>query len=80
MEVEPQVEKVSGGGNDNGSAVAVAVFVAEEVKVVPTFEDPKWVGGTWDLKQFHKNGVTNWDAVIDAGELVCFVSLSRLCE
>ncbi|XP_020217652.1 light-harvesting complex-like protein 3 isotype 1, chloroplastic [Cajanus cajan] len=31
------------------------------------FEDPRWVGGTWDLKQFQKtNGNTDWDAVIDA--------------
>ncbi|XP_059277692.1 light-harvesting complex-like protein 3 isotype 2, chloroplastic [Lycium ferocissimum] len=25
-----------------------------------------WVGGTWDLNQFKKNGETNWDSVIDA--------------
>ncbi|TKY70768.1 hypothetical protein E2542_SST07061 [Spatholobus suberectus] len=30
------------------------------------FEDPRWLGGTWDLKQFQKNGNTDWDAVIDA--------------
>ncbi|XXG78011.1 hypothetical protein AAC387_Pa08g2043 [Persea americana] len=30
------------------------------------FENPRWVGGTWDLKQFSKDGKTNWDAVIDA--------------
>ncbi|XP_058085068.1 light-harvesting complex-like protein 3 isotype 2, chloroplastic [Magnolia sinica] len=30
------------------------------------FKDPKWVGGTWDLQQFSKDGKTNWDAVIDA--------------
>ncbi|CAO2837877.1 unnamed protein product [Amaranthus hypochondriacus] len=35
----------------------------EEVK---KFENPKWVNGTWDLKQFEKNGTTDWDAVIDA--------------
>ncbi|XP_058104105.1 light-harvesting complex-like protein 3 isotype 1, chloroplastic [Magnolia sinica] len=40
----------------NGSATAAA----------PKFEDPRWIGGTWDLKQFVKDGETNWDAVIDA--------------
>ncbi|KAL5973780.1 hypothetical protein ACLOJK_030437 [Asimina triloba] len=34
--------------------------------VAPKFEDPKWVGGTWDLKRFAKDGKTDWDAVIDA--------------
>ncbi|KAF5735117.1 hypothetical protein HS088_TW15G00617 [Tripterygium wilfordii] len=32
---------------------------------VRTFVDPKWVGGTWDLGQFQKDGKTDWDAVID---------------
>ncbi|KAL0296342.1 UNVERIFIED_CONTAM: Light-harvesting complex-like protein 3 isotype 1, chloroplastic [Sesamum radiatum] len=43
--------------------------VAEPVKFVgaeSSFEDPRWVGGTWDLKQFAKDGKTDWDAVIDA--------------
>lgn len=39
----------------NGSATALK------------FQNPSWVGGTWDLKQFSKDGKTNWDAVIDAG-------------
>jgi hypothetical protein len=31
------------------------------------FKDPRWVNGTWDFKQFAKaDGVTDWDAVIDA--------------
>ncbi|KAK9068043.1 hypothetical protein SSX86_012154 [Deinandra increscens subsp. villosa] len=47
----------------NGAPVANA---AE--KVVVKFEDPKWVSGTWDLKQFQKDGATDWDAVIDSGE------------
>ncbi|KAF7828482.1 light-harvesting complex-like protein 3 isotype 2, chloroplastic [Senna tora] len=69
VEVEPQApipsppvpEKPAG---DNGS-VAAAV-AAEEVKAVSSFEDQRWVGGTWDLRQFQKNGKTDWDAVIDA--------------
>ncbi|KAK0587550.1 hypothetical protein LWI29_024740 [Acer saccharum] len=39
---------------------------AQEVEVVIKFQDPKWINGTWDLKQFQKDGQTNWDAVIDA--------------
>ncbi|KAI9173753.1 hypothetical protein LWI28_005958 [Acer negundo] len=38
----------------------------QEVEVVIKFQDPKWINGTWDLKQFQKDGQTNWDAVIDA--------------
>ncbi|XP_071730851.1 light-harvesting complex-like protein 3 isotype 2, chloroplastic [Rutidosis leptorrhynchoides] len=45
----------------NGAPVANSV---EEVGL--KFEDPKWVSGTWDLKQFQKGGATDWDAVIDA--------------
>ncbi|KAG9452522.1 hypothetical protein H6P81_005426 [Aristolochia fimbriata] len=33
---------------------------------VPKFKDPRWIGGTWDLTQFAKDGKTDWDAVIDA--------------
>lgn len=35
-------------------------------QVVKKFQNPKWVNGNWDLKQFQKNGTTDWDAVIDA--------------
>ncbi|KAK1306182.1 hypothetical protein QJS10_CPA10g01013 [Acorus calamus] len=48
----------------NGSVSATAVEA--EAAVIPKFKDPKWVGGTWDLKQFEKGGATDWDAVIDA--------------
>ncbi|KAJ1415050.1 lil3 family protein [Sesbania bispinosa] len=48
--------------SDNG----VGTSDSAEVEVSPGFVDPKWVGGTWDLKQFRKNGSTDWDAVIDA--------------
>ncbi|KAK7406323.1 hypothetical protein VNO78_07946 [Psophocarpus tetragonolobus] len=43
--------------------------VSADNKVATTasaFEDPRWREGTWDLKQFQKNGTTDWDAVIDA--------------
>jgi len=42
-------------------------------KPVKKFQDPKWVNGTWDLKQFQKDGKTDWDAVIDAGEVFALV-------
>lgn len=31
------------------------------------FDDPRWIGGNWDLKQFTKDGKVHWDGVIDAG-------------
>ncbi|XP_073002527.1 light-harvesting complex-like protein 3 isotype 1, chloroplastic [Typha latifolia] len=46
----------------NGAAVKAEAAAA----AVAAFNDPRWVEGTWDLKQFKKDGVTNWDAVIDA--------------
>ncbi|KAA8522157.1 hypothetical protein F0562_012830 [Nyssa sinensis] len=39
---------------------------AEAVKTLTKFEDSRWVEGTWDLKQFQKDGKTYWDDVIDA--------------
>lgn len=42
----------------------------EEAEILIKFEDPKWVGGTWDLNQFQKDGKTDWDAVIDSGEVL----------
>ncbi|KAK1286140.1 hypothetical protein QJS10_CPB20g01353 [Acorus calamus] len=48
----------------NGSVSATVVEA--EVAVTPKFRDPRWVSGTWDLKQFEKGGATDWDAVIDA--------------
>ncbi|OVA19807.1 Chlorophyll A-B binding protein [Macleaya cordata] len=48
-------------GSNGVSAVAPV-----EAPVALKFKDPRWVGGTWDLKQFEKDGKTNWDAVIDA--------------
>ncbi|WCJ25754.1 Light-harvesting complex-like protein 3 isotype 1 chloroplastic [Euphorbia peplus] len=50
-----QIKEESLGSN--GAAV-----VDDEVK----FVDPRWIGGTWDLNQFRNDGVTDWDAVIDA--------------
>ncbi|XP_022718351.1 light-harvesting complex-like protein 3 isotype 2, chloroplastic isoform X1 [Durio zibethinus] len=49
-----------------GSAGPNGVATSTEVEALSKFEDPRWIGGTWDLKQFQKNGSTDWDAVIDA--------------
>lgn len=38
----------------------------EEKMLEEEKKDPRWVGGTWDLKQFEKGGKIDWDAVIDA--------------
>ncbi|KAK8957026.1 hypothetical protein KSP39_PZI001209 [Platanthera zijinensis] len=53
---EKQVEDKSLNTNELGVDIAEA----------QVFKDPKWRGGTWDLVQFQKGGVTDWDAVIDA--------------
>lgn len=57
----PDLGKKEEALGSNGAAAAAAAAP------VPKFQDPRWVGGTWDLKQFSKDGKTNWDAVIDAG-------------
>lgn len=62
----------------NGSP-AVAAEAPVEV-LVGKYENHKWVGGTWDLKQFQKDGTTDWDAVIDAGVVnISFISLMHVC-
>ncbi|KAE8708190.1 ATP-dependent Clp protease proteolytic subunit-related protein 4 [Hibiscus syriacus] len=63
---DPLLEKaVEGSTGSNGAAVSTSS--AAEVEDLSKFEDPKWIGGTWDLKQFQKDGTTYWDAVIDTG-------------
>ncbi|KAI8546703.1 hypothetical protein RHMOL_Rhmol07G0140500 [Rhododendron molle] len=53
-------EAADGSLGPNGSPAAAAA------KEVAEFGDARWVGGTWDLNQFQKDGKTDWDAVIDA--------------
>lgn len=55
--------------DSNGSPPAAAELVADPAvaEALNSFQDARWVRGTWDLKQFVKNGETDWDAVIDAG-------------
>ena len=70
LEIQPDqkvAQKDESSVGANGSAGAVET---EEDKVLSQFVDPKWVGGTWDLSQFRKDGNTDWDAVIDAGEVL----------
>ncbi|KAI3845081.1 hypothetical protein MKX03_021569 [Papaver bracteatum] len=64
-EVSVQEEEPSLGSN-GGVSAAVTTTTSVEEPVVLKFTNPKWVSGTWDLKQFQKNGETDWDAVIDA--------------
>nr|GEY74043.1 light-harvesting complex-like protein 3 isotype 2, chloroplastic [Tanacetum cinerariifolium] len=59
-----EVKEVKEVENGAPPPPVVAAEMVEEVGV--KFEDVKWVNGTWDLKQFLKDGATDWDAVIDA--------------
>ncbi|KAA3469139.1 Chlorophyll A-B binding protein [Gossypium australe] len=69
----PVLEKaVEGSSGPNGAATST------EIEVLSKFEDPRWIGGTWDLKQFQKNGTTDWDAVIDAGKFFFFLIFAYL--
>lgn len=60
-------EKDESSAGTNGFSGAAE---AGEVAVVSKYGDTRWIGGTWDLKQFEKDGKTDWDAVIDAGEVM----------
>lgn len=51
--------------NEDGAGPTEAVEMVAEAGV-KKYQEPRWVNGTWDLKQFQKDGKTNWDAVIDA--------------
>ncbi|XP_010538481.1 PREDICTED: uncharacterized protein LOC104812817 [Tarenaya hassleriana] len=51
------------------SAAENGAVGGEETAVEATvikFQDSRWVDGTWDLKQFVKDGKTDWDSVIVA--------------
>lgn len=75
-EKKEEVKEESLGSNGSLKA-ATTGSPAAEVETVSTFQDPRWVGGTWDLTQFQKDGKTFWDAVIDAGEV--FSPLVLVC-
>ncbi|KAL2472122.1 Chlorophyll A-B binding family protein [Abeliophyllum distichum] len=59
-------ENLGSNGSPPLAAEAPEPATAELVESANKFQDPRWVGGTWDLKQFAKGGKTDWDAVIDA--------------
>jgi len=61
--IAPPQPKLETSEGSNGSPAAAG---APAEKVAPKFGDPRWVGGTWDLSLFQKDGTTDWDAVIDA--------------
>ncbi|KAI4369981.1 hypothetical protein MLD38_018369 [Melastoma candidum] len=60
------VEKKEADVEGNGSPPVVAAVREGGEEEVKKFEDGRWVGGTWDLKKFKKDGKVDWDAVIDA--------------
>lgn len=68
----------------NGSPLPPAAAAEADLVVEPvsSFKDARWVGGTWELKQFAKDGKTDWDAVIDAGKLneLFFYIINKLPE
>lgn len=55
---------------ESSSASKNGAVGGEEADLATTtvikFQDAKWVNGTWDLKQFEKEGKTDWDSVIVA--------------
>ncbi|KAJ4826550.1 hypothetical protein Tsubulata_039609 [Turnera subulata] len=74
VEEEPkgkEQEEVKASAVESNGAVAAAAKseslgdAVDDGEVVK-FVDPKWIGGTWDLTKFQKDGKTDWDAVIDA--------------
>lgn len=58
VDSELKSESHDGSLGPNGSPAAV--------DAVAKFADPRWVAGTWDLKQFQRDGKTDWDTLIDA--------------
>ncbi|KAJ0252758.1 Light-harvesting complex-like protein 3 isotype 2 [Hirschfeldia incana] len=52
----------SSSASENGGEETDLPTTTTEIK----FGDAKWVNGTWDLKQFEKDGKTDWDSVIVA--------------
>jgi hypothetical protein len=74
---EASVEAVEAAEASLAASNGSAAKVVEAAAPLPRFRDARWVNGTWDLRQFEKAGVVDWDAVIDAGETAttCFFLL-----
>ncbi|KAJ9173313.1 hypothetical protein P3X46_016464 [Hevea brasiliensis] len=68
LKAEEKVAQPSGSapGAEESTLGSNGTVADAEVKPESKFIEPRWVGGTWDLKQFQKDGKTDWDAVIDA--------------
>ncbi|XP_072969735.1 light-harvesting complex-like protein 3 isotype 1, chloroplastic [Typha angustifolia] len=66
--LEKKLDKKQEAGPDSEKKEEPSLVSSGAVAVVemPKFKDPRWVKGTWDLKQFEKDGRADWDAVIDA--------------
>ncbi|KAB5560943.1 hypothetical protein DKX38_005900 [Salix brachista] len=62
-------EENSNGALDSGGGVKVEVS---------KFVDPRWISGTWDWKQFEKDGKTDRDVVIDAFSFITLGENLRL--
>ncbi|GAB4857706.1 hypothetical protein Ancab_015612 [Ancistrocladus abbreviatus] len=71
-DLDPKLEEKNGRTKEPPPPAPVAAVEAEVEQVVKKFQDPRWVNGTWDLKQFEKDGKTDWDVVIDASQALCF--------
>ncbi|KAH0924140.1 hypothetical protein HID58_024158 [Brassica napus] len=61
-EVLAESPSASENGAVGGEEIDMTTTMMTEIK----FQDAKWVNGTWDLKQFEKEGKTDWDSVIVA--------------
>ncbi|GMH28828.1 hypothetical protein Nepgr_030671 [Nepenthes gracilis] len=66
LENNPTDSRPKSGKDEEAVGPAATAGGEVETAGVRKFENPKWVNGTWDLKQFEKDGKTDWDAVIDA--------------
>jgi hypothetical protein len=76
-EAPPKSAEPSLAASNGSAARAEAPARAVEAAApLPRFRDARWVNGTWDLSQFEKAGVVDWDAVIDAGETATYLFLS----
>lgn len=81
VSIEQEKDEGSNGVllNSNGSSPAVVAGApVTETEEVRKFQDARWVGGTWDLKKFEKDGKVHWDSVIDAGEIRVLYIISNL--
>ncbi|CAH8388810.1 unnamed protein product [Eruca vesicaria subsp. sativa] len=52
--------------SENGAVGVEDIDLTTTTTTEIKFKDAKWVNGTWDLKQFEKEGKTDWDSVIVA--------------